>query len=432
MIEALSAAETQVVAVDSLARERSIPIRPADLVRRLLSDPGLSTREGQDLDRFARLLQAVYHEQFHHWLLDLKDLYAPLDADTDCVDLTEGSRVHTEDLDEKFLKPFEAALIRANYRPLELAVVEQAIEAPNEMGLNYVPNFDLFEHMRIYVRGRTKVSRHVRNLRTRFRKKEIVHDAYRRMVVALKFKDQKKLGPYVCSDKLYLRLFKDVPHVDMEMHLPEQGTKVRMRGIDKAQIVSPVFVGLPTFAIKLLAASATFNPFAIGAVLSVPITAGLNSFFGFQRAKQKHLHHMIRHLYYLTVANNAAVINTLVDSAEEEEFKEALLAYVVLWKYRDDPEPWDQERLDRHVEKVLNGLTGEAIDFEVSDAVDKLIRLGLVHRSPQGYLKPMPIERGLAILDARWDDLYRYENPPVPSRNGQAADRQVIEGSSGG
>ena len=41
-------------------------------------------------------------------------------------------------------------------------------------------------------------------------------------------------------------MFKDVPHVDMEMHLPEQGTKVRMRWIDKAQIASPLVMGLPT------------------------------------------------------------------------------------------------------------------------------------------------------------------------------------------
>ncbi|MBV8228733.1 MAG: DUF3754 domain-containing protein, partial [Planctomycetaceae bacterium] len=38
----------------------------------------------------------------------------------------------------------------------------------------------------------------------------------------------------VRSDVLYLRMFKDVPHVDMEMHLPERGTKVEMRWIDKA------------------------------------------------------------------------------------------------------------------------------------------------------------------------------------------------------
>lgn len=41
---------------------------------------------------------------------------------------------------------------------------------------------------------------------------------------------------------------------------------------------------------------------------------------------------MIRHLYYLSLANNASVVNRVVDSAEEE-VKEILLAYFLLWKH---------------------------------------------------------------------------------------------------
>jgi hypothetical protein len=406
-----------IVAVDSRASERSIPIRSTDLTRRLQADPKLGHAERHLLGQFGRLLRAIYHEQFHGWLLELKDLYAPLDPDSDCVDLAGGSRARDEGVDEAFLKAFEAALVRANYRPLELAVLERAIEAPNEMGLNYVPNFELFEHLKVYVRGRTKVTRYVRNVATRFKRKPVVLDGYRRLVIALKFRSDRKIGPLVSADRLYLRMFKDVPHVDMEMHLPEQGTRVRMRAIDKAQIASPLVVGLPTFAFKLLTAS-LISPFAVGAVLSAPITAGLNSFFGFQRAKQKHLHHMIRSLYYLTVANNAAVIHTLIDSAEEEEYKEALLAYATLLKHREDPEPWDQERLDRHVEQALQEYTGQPIDFEVRDAVGKLLRLGLVHESPQGFLSATRLGQALAVLDAQWDDLFRYREDRGKARAG--------------
>ena len=67
----------------------------------------------------------------------------------------------------------------------------------------------------------------------------------------MKFKPDTKLDPFVRSDVVYLRMFKDVPHVDMEMHLPEQGTKVRMRWIDKAQIASPLVMGIPTLAFKI-------------------------------------------------------------------------------------------------------------------------------------------------------------------------------------
>jgi hypothetical protein len=399
-----------VVAVDRGSCERVIPLRTADLTRRLRADPSLSPTESNLLDQLGRLLAAVFHHEYHAWLTELKDLYAPLDPDSDCIHLRAGTIERSQEVDDLFLKTFEAALIRANYRPLDLQVIEEAIESPNELGLNYIPNFDLFEHLKIYVRGHTRVRRHVRRVKKFFRKIDIEYDAYQRMVVALKFKENEKLGPFARDDVLYLRLFKDVPHVDMEMHLPEQGTRVVMRTIDKAQIASPLMVGLPTFALKLLTASLLSLP-ALGTIMIAPISAGINSFFGFQRAKQKHLHHMIRNLYYLTLANNASVIETLIQSAEDEEYKEALLGYYFLWREGDGPEPWDQERLDRRVELFLHEVTGLRIDFEIADAVRKLVRLGLVESDARGHLRARPIESALQILDARWDDAFRYHAP---------------------
>ncbi len=114
------------------------------------------------------------------------------------------------------------------------------------MGLTYVPDFTLFEHLRVYVRGYTRIIRECRERQDAVPASgRWLLDAYQRLVIALKFKEGSKLGPNVRSDVLYLRMFKDVPHVDMEMHLPEQGTRVRMRWIDKAQIASPLVMGLP-------------------------------------------------------------------------------------------------------------------------------------------------------------------------------------------
>ncbi|MBX6316294.1 MAG: DUF3754 domain-containing protein [Isosphaeraceae bacterium] len=396
---------------DAEARERCIPIRPADLDRLLLAEPDLSPSDRTHLKQLGRVLGAVFHYEYLDWLRELKDLYAPLDPDSDCIDI-EGASTHlTEEADEAFLKPFEAALIRANYRPLPREILEQAIRAPNELGLNYVPNLSLFEHLKVYARGNTRVRRVVRNLQTRFRKREVVYNGYQRLIVALKFKPDCKLDHYVRSDVLYLRLFKDVPHVDMEMHLPEQGTKVQMRWIDKAQIASPLVAFPAGLAMKLLGAALiglTVPTLAVGSLVAAPVTASVNSFFGFQRAKQKHLHYMIRHLYYLTLANNTSVITRLIDSAEEEEYKEALLAYNFLWRHRDDPEPWDRTRLDAAIEEFLRRKLGLDLDFEVGDALNKLLRLGLVQADAQGRLLAAPIEQALAILDARWDDYFRY------------------------
>src|SRR5262249_37319754 len=155
-----------------------------------------------------------------------------------------------------------------------------------------------------------------------------------RVVIAIKFRPGAVLDDYVRSDVLYLRMFKDVPFVEMDMHLPEHGTKVRMRWIDRLQIASPVVTGIPTLALKLLFA-ASISPMLVAGLLVGPISAGVRSFFGYRVANQRYLHHMIRHLYYLTLANNSSVINRLIDAGEEEELKEALLAYYVLWRNQD-------------------------------------------------------------------------------------------------
>jgi hypothetical protein len=390
-------------------REKALPIRPGDLTRLLLAQPGLNGEEYKLLACFGPRLGSYFHNEFYGRLRDLKESYAPLDPDSDYAHLDHFSREATDTLDEEFLTLFEATLERANYRPLDNEIIHEAVEAPNEMGLNYVPDFTLFEHLRVYARGFTKILRVSRNARTKFRKRTIVLDAYQRLVVVLKFKDGlnlKRLGPHARSDALYLRMFKDVPHVDMEMHLPEQGTKVKMRWLDKAQIASPLMVGIPTVALKLLLAAA-ISPMMLGTALVAPFSAGVNSFFGFQRAKQKHLSSMIRSLYYLTLANNGSVLTRLIDSAEEEEYKETLLSYFFLLVHHDPAHPLNSELLDSKIEAFLKETTGCEINFEIDDALSKLYRLGLARLDTNDHLIVTPLEQALAHLEDLWNGAHR-------------------------
>jgi hypothetical protein len=409
--------------LDGIAnRERSLPIRQGDLTRMLLAEPELTEGEQSRLAAFGTILGATFHSEFFALQHRLKELYAPLDPDTEYVTLKDHTQQRSEHSDEDFLAALETMLDRANYRPLDLQVIREAIAAPNELGLTYVPDFSLFEHLRFYVRGFIQITRECRSTRTRFLKRTVVLDAYQRMVVALKFKPTSKLGPNVRSDVLYLRMFKDVPHVDMEMHLPEQGTKVRMRWIDKVQIASPLAIGIPTLAIKVFFAS-LISPVAVGGLLLGPISAGVNSFFGFHRARQNHLYAMIHKLYYLTLANNASLLARLVDAAEDEEYKEAVLAYYFLWRGTGSDEPWTPAALDLHIEDYLKKKTGVEIDFEVTDALRKLFRLGLASYDAKGGLKATPIDRALTNLDRRWDDTFRYPDRDHRGVRGSAPER---------
>lgn len=396
--------EFQLEGIDN--RERSLPIRQGDLNRLLAAEPDLSDEDRKGFHALSRILGATFHSEYYDRLRNLKELYAPLDPDSEYVTIKGHTRPLTPQSDEEFLEPFEQMLIRANFNELDLDHLRAAISAPNELGLTYIPDFSLFEHLKVYFRGYTRISRRCRSVKTGFRKRLIRMDAYQRLVVALKFKPGLELGPFVRSDVVYLRMFKDVPHVDMEMHLPEQGTKVRMRWIDKAQIASPLMVGLSTMVMKF--AAITLSPWALMGLAVAPISAGVNSFFGFQRAKQKHLHEMIYRLYYLSLANNASVLTRVVDSAEDEEYKEAMLAYFFLWRSGRQGKSWTVPELDDQIEEFLKQRTGIEINFEVADALGKLFHLGLASRDPSGHLRVVSIPQALRELDRHWDNTFLY------------------------
>jgi hypothetical protein len=376
------------------------------------ADPRLTPEQVAELRELAHRLQNRFNAQMSSRLDKVKALYVPFDPDSDCVDLPPdlADPPPSKSDEQNFIDALEDLLIKANYRHLDDNVIQEAVESPNQLGLNYVPNFGHFEYLRVWARGEVKLRRTARSWYKKFRKVEVVYDGYHRLVVMIKFKPGQELGDLVSTDAFYVRLYKDVPHVDMEMHLPEQSIKVRMRAIDKAQIASPMAVSLPTALWKTLFSPVLWKLFKLGfltfaipinlmaALIVAPVMAGVNSFMGFKRAKQKHLHFMIRQLYYLTLANNMSAITWLADSAKEEEFKEAFLAYSVLWMGRDDPGAWSSKRLDNAIETMLRKRVGTHADFEISDAIAKLRVLGLVSGPDRGPLVALDLTAALARL----------------------------------
>jgi hypothetical protein len=89
-----------------------------------------------------------------------------------------------------------------------------------------------------------------------------------------------------------------------------------------------------------------------------------------------------------------------VDEAGEEESKEVLLAYVMLQKH---PGATARE-LDAAVEAWLLRRFGTRVDFEVDDALRKLVRLGLVSEDG-GRHRALAIEDTRAAVRERWEEL---------------------------
>ena len=237
-------------------------------------------------------------------------------------------------------------------------------------------------------------------------------DAYQRLVIALKFKRRaSNLGPYVRSDVVYLRMFKDVPHVDMEMHLPEQGTKVKMRWIDKAQIASPVVMGVPTPGAEAagLAWPRSRQPDAAGPACVAPGHGGGELVLRVPPGQAQ-----------APLVDDPQPL--LPDPGQQRERPDPAdrlgrgggiqgddaRLLLPLADARARPRSGPCEQLDAHIEAFLKSVSGIEINFEIADALGKLFRLGLARRDAQGRLRAVPIDQALVALDRHWDNTFRY------------------------
>jgi hypothetical protein len=184
-----------------------------------------------------------------------------------------------------------------------------------------------------------------------------------------------------------------------------------MRVIDKVKIIAPLLGGFVTLGLK-------FGPLLVGADTgdtSLSVIAGLctalgtyvlKTYMSYQKTKEKYQTQVSKDLYFKGQANNTAVLNLLVDLAEEQEVKEALLAYTFLLVESD--KKYGRKTLDSRIEQWLTETFGYQIDFEIVDALTKLQQMKLIREEADGLLSVPPTAEALTILDEQWDGIFNY------------------------
>ena len=111
---------------------------------------------------------------------------------------------------------------------------------------------------------------------------------------------------------------------------------------------------------------------------------------------------LTQNLYFKNLDNNAGVFHRLANDAEEEESKEAILAYYFLLV---SSEPLTRSKLDHEIERWFDSRWNCELDFEIDDALHKLLALGLVEKSGDSLIA-VSIEAGIRALDQRWDNYF--------------------------
>ena len=127
----------------------------------------------------------------------------------------------------------------------------------------------------------------------------------------------------------------------------------------------------------------------------------------YQRQSLKYQKELTDNVYYRNINNNAGIFDYIIGAAEEQECKEAFLAYYFLGTAPSAP---TQDELDQRIESWLKETFAVDIDFEVDDALAKLDRLGLLRRSGERLAVPPPAQ-ALVRLDQVWGDYFQFEVP---------------------
>jgi hypothetical protein len=394
-------------------REHFIPLRKADLVRLLADDAHLAGIQRQQFLQLCTLLNATFHYMFHELLEELKDLYAPFDPDSVTAKPHAMSPEQREELVPRLFDGFVRLLKCANYHRLTRDEIGEAAKAASDWGVRLKVDFDAFERMEVYARGDIVSERTRRHWRNRFRVETVEVPIYQRLIVMFRIGEARLLEREINRDAVYIKIFKNIPKQDLDMLLP--GTHFHMTLLDRGKILLPTLSGVAIAAIKLakgallVAFAGFYGMLAFLGLVGGTIGYGVKSFLGYLRTKDKYQLSLTRSLYYQNLDNNAGVLYRLLDDAEEQEFREAVLAYALL-RRKAGPEGWPIARLDREAEAYLSEVLGFHVDFEVHDALDKLERLGCAEKTQSGRWRAVPLEQALVQLDRAWDDCFRHHS----------------------
>lgn len=412
-----------------MAVERFIPFRKQDVIEmccQVLTDKAAV----ESFQQFCQLLSSVIHFDYHEKLETLKNNYAPFDPNADTRVLKHLTLTQREQCQTDFADNFANILNAANFEKITEQDLQEALTEESLFKVRLEVEFDDFEQVVFYRRGESQLNETITSF-WGLRKQTLAFTNYDRVAVYITFKDkahfekkQKQPLGFEPSSTI-VKLFQNVPKADLEMLFPN--SEVRMRPIDKVIIGASAVVGGAVVLITKLGASilllAALFAFWLGIrsdevemtqqhIISFGLGVGIFGSFifkewsKFKNRKIKFMKALSDNLYFKNLDNNAGVFHTLIDAAEEEDYKEALLAYTFLL---NSASGLTATQLDDKIEAWFNDQHHCLLDFEISDALAKLERMKLV-TVVQNCYHAVPLTQAKQDLDQYWDTLFSYNH----------------------
>jgi len=407
-------------------RDGYIAVRKAELAGAIAAagPPGEASAMGDVM----KLLGALLHHEAHAELEGLKALYDPLDPDAPPSRRDVSVRAF-----EAFERELDEALKRANFTEIDPDTVQSRDATKRLTGLSIKPSSAGTRRVRFFARGARNETIELRRWFGLKREKlevQTMNDVV--VLVGFKAEDEaavradrqalKRMRRGVRQGAALVKHFRSVAGPELVTLHP--GAKPSMRPRDQAMLAGPAVVAgvpvllnlWPALTVIFAVLAAYFGAQGVieenelkRALAAVSGLVAVGAFVMRQRLKYeaqtlRYQKQLADTVYFRNIANNSGVLDLLIGAGEEQDTKEAYLAYTTL---RREGRPLSKAELDKLCETFLRERLGLEIDFEIHDALGKLERLGLVVREGEAYSAVTP-QDALAKLDAAWDGLFSF------------------------
>jgi hypothetical protein len=415
---------------ESARRDQFIPVRKEDLFSTLIKQGDLSDPVERELFwRFSRTLRTICHYEYSETLDRLRDEYYYFNPEI--ADHSAADRAKRDCAYDDLIRSLDKVLKDANFEELpheDIAEARHKRTVPVEVKAEH----NDFREVRFYKRGQ-----HVERFEVRewfgLRRREVKIEVFDDIVLVVAMKTQTEIGSRrelrilkrrkIVPGSVLLKYFRNIACGDLYTLFPN--ARVVMSNFDKAFLGVPAIAGgIPiliklyaTISVLFLVAGVYFGgsgsvadadmKTALAALMGIVALGGfaVRQWLKYQHQTLKYHMELAENMYFRNVNNNAGIFDYLIATAEDQETKEAALAYHFIRKA--EVAPTATEVADRIEAWLANNFSVD-LDFKVTDALRTLDRFGLVRREGELLFVP-PLEPAIAQLSQVWNNFFKRE-----------------------
>ncbi len=408
--------------------DKFIPIRKEDLLAALIKQGDFADSDECELfRRLARTLRTICHYEYSETLDRLRDDYyyfSPEVAALATTDRAVSDRAYAD-----LVQSLDKILKNANFEELPHDDVVEAHRNRAALRVEVKAPHDDFREVRFYRRGR-----HVEQFEVAewfgLRRRRVKSDVFDDVVLLVAMKTPAEIGSRrelrllnrrkIVPGSVLLKYFRNIACGDLYALFPN--ARVVMSTFDKAFLGLPAIAGGIPILLKLYATISvlflvagiflggsksvadTDMKTAFAALMGIVALGGFatQQWLKYQHRSLKYHMELTDNIYYRNINNNAGVFDYIIGTAEDQETKEAMLAYHFV---RTAPSPPTAAELARRIEAWLSKTFGINLDFEITNALATLERFGLLRRE-EGRLFVSPLDGAIAQLHRVWENFF--------------------------